>query len=191
LSVVYGIVEQHSGNIDIDTHPGHGTTVRIHLPALPAKSRCRVEEEAPIADFRGNGERILLVEDEEEVLEFLSTVLSQYGYSVFEAKTAEQALEVYDGQRGAFDLIFSDVVLPGKSGLDLIDDLYSRNPEAAFLLSSGYSDDKSQWPIIRERGLRFLQKPYPLPDLLRTVRAALKAKRRPTVHAGSPAGTTD
>lgn len=76
-----------------------------------------------------------------------------------------------------FHLIFSDVVLKDKSGLQLVEDIFSKKPGLKVLLTSGYTDQKSQWAIIKEKGYRFIQKPYALIDLLRTLREILEQRR--------------
>ncbi len=124
----------------------------------------------------GRGERILLVEDEDAVREFALRALREGGYTVYEANGADQAMEVFDGERGNFDLVFSDVVLPDRSGIGLATDLLAKKPGLHILLASGYTDQKSQWPAIREKGYRFLQKPYSLPDLLGTLREIMDAQ---------------
>jgi signal transduction histidine kinase/CheY-like chemotaxis protein len=173
LSVVYGIVKQHEGWVNVYSEPGQGSTLKIYLPASSLKVEEETEETISLEELQGNGERILLVEDEEEVREFTTMVLGENGYVVCEAASAEEALDIFDKEAGNFDLIFSDVVLPGKSGIQLVDQLISHKPEIRILLSSGYTDHKSQWPVIRERGFRFLQKPYGLTDLLRAIREAI------------------
>ena len=75
-------------------------------------------------------------------------------------------------------LVFCDVVLPDRDGPELVDQLLSRKPKLCILLTSGYTDQKSQWSVIRERGFRFLQKPYPIPNLLRAIRRAIEPSKR-------------
>jgi signal transduction histidine kinase/CheY-like chemotaxis protein len=173
LSVVYGIVKQHDGWVNVYSEPGQGSTLKIYLPASSLKAEDETKETISLKGLQGSGERILLVEDEEEVREFATMVLGENGYVVYDAANAEEALDIFDKEAGSFDLIFSDVVLPGKSGIQLVDQLISHKPEIRILLSSGYTDHKSQWPVIRERGFRFLQKPYGLTDLLRAIREAI------------------
>jgi PAS domain S-box-containing protein len=169
LSVVYGIVRQHDGWINVYSEPDRGTAFRIYLPADGETAVEESTESVQYDELKGGGQRILLVEDEEVVREFASRALRQSGYTVFEAKAADEALELFEKEGGRFELIFSDVVLPDKSGLRLVDDLLERVPNLRILLSSGYTDQKSQWPAIQEKGFRFLQKPYTLPDLLATI----------------------
>ncbi|MBD3367132.1 MAG: response regulator, partial [Candidatus Eisenbacteria bacterium] len=179
LSVVYGIVRQHDGWINVYSEPDRGTVFRIYIPA---DGDVAVEEACEAVEYdqlQGGGQRILLIEDEEVVREFASRALRQSGYTVFEAKAADEALEVFEKEQGRFELIFSDVVLPDKSGLRLVDDLLERVPDLRILLSSGYTDQKSQWSVIREKGFRFLQKPYTLPDLLATIQEMVHGEDDP------------
>ncbi len=76
---------------------------------------------------------------------------------------------------GNVDLVFSDVVLPTKSGLELVEEMQDSRPDVRVLLASGYTDTKSQWEAIRDRGFGFLQKPYGIGDLLRTIRETMGA----------------
>ncbi len=170
LSVVYGIVKHHEGWINVSSIFGRGSTFRIYLPASSEKSEDEERRADPFHYLHGSGERILLVEDEEGVRSFASEVLRESGYSVAEAANVHDALEIFEREKGDFHLILSDVVLPDKSGLHLVDQLLSYKPDLRVLLSSGYSDQKSQWRLIQEREFRFLQKPYALADLLQAVK---------------------
>jgi signal transduction histidine kinase/ActR/RegA family two-component response regulator len=173
LSVVYGIVKQHEGWINVSSKPGQGATFRVYLPAVSAKVAVETEGEAPSAEFRGNGQRILVVEDEGGVRAFASKVLGDNGYVVFEAADAEEAMAIFEREKGEFHLVFSDVVLPDTNGLQLADELLSRHPGLPMLMTSGYSDQKAHWPIIKKRKFPFLKKPWAVADLLRSVKEAM------------------
>jgi DNA-binding NtrC family response regulator len=95
-------------------------------------------------------------------------ILTGNGYTVVSVPDAEQALSVYESVDGDFKLIFSDVVLPGKDGVALVDELKLRDPELSILLASGYSPD-TDLNAIKDRGYRFLHKPYALPELLEAI----------------------
>ncbi len=172
LSVAYGIVRQHEGCIKVFGEPGQGATFKVYLPAVSVQPETEAEEAAPPEGLHGNGERILLVEDEETVRTLASTVLREDGYVVFEAATSEEALSIFEKADGAFRLVFSDVVLPGANGIHLVDSLLTREPHLKVLFTSGYADQKSQWSTVQERGFPFLPKPYSVADLLRAVRKA-------------------
>ncbi|MEW5803617.1 MAG: PAS domain S-box protein [bacterium] len=174
LSVAYGIVKQHEGWINVYSDPGKGSVFKIYLPALSAKAKKKEGEAIPLQKFQGKGERILIVEDEEEVRKLTVRILRDKGYSIIEASNVQEALEIFEQAKRKFDLVLSDVVLPDQTGIELVEQLLSRQPEIRVLLVSGYTDQKSQWPKIKERGFRFLQKPYDLAELLRTLREILE-----------------
>ncbi len=174
LSVIYGIVKQHEGWINVSSKPGLGTVFRVYLPASSVKSEDEARKADPVQKIQGSGERILLVEDEEGVRGFASEALRGSGYVVIEAANVQEALDIFEREKGDFHLILSDVVLPDNSGLHLVDQLLSYKPDLQVLLSSGYTDQKSQWLLIRERKFRFLQKPYALADLLQAVKEVME-----------------
>jgi PAS domain S-box-containing protein len=175
LSTVYGIVKQHKGWINVSSKRGKGTIFKVFLPAFFEEPEYKVKKENLLLDSHGEGERILLVEDEEGVRQFVAKALRDNGYVVFDASYAQEAIDIFKRENGTFHLVLSDVVLPDASGLYLIDELKLINSDIKVLFSSGYTDHKSQWPIIKKKGFKFLQKPYPLLDLLRVTKEAIQS----------------
>ena len=175
LSVVYGIVKQHEGWIEVKSKPDKGTLFHVFISAVPVKPEEETEKMISVEEFKGHGEKILVVEDEESVREFVRRALDRTGYQVHTASNDCEALDIFVREKKNFHLVFSDVVLPDKTGVELVEELRSRNPELRVLLCSGYVGWKSQWPLIEEKGFLFLQKPYALIDLLRTIREALNS----------------
>jgi two-component system cell cycle sensor histidine kinase/response regulator CckA len=173
LAVVYGIVSQHNGWIHVNSTPKKGSTFQVFLPGIEEKPDEWIEPKDQIETFRGAGEKILLVEDEEKVREFTGRALQRCGYTVFSCDSAEEALSTFQTEKQQIDLVFTDVVLRDKNGIDMIEEMLIHKPDLHVLLSSGYMDQKSQWPIIRERGFPFLQKPYALSDLLKATYNAI------------------
>jgi len=169
LSVVYGIMKQHNGWISVESNPGKGTCFKVYLPSTEQAAEIDVKGKISINKYNGQGKRILLVEDEEKVRESTCYGLNRSGYRVFSAGTAQEAREMFLKEQGNFHVILSDVVLPDKSGLALVDEFLSLNPNLKILISSGYTDQKVRWPEISEKGYRFLEKPYALGELLRIV----------------------
>ncbi len=170
LSVVYGIVSQHGGCIRVESEINRGTTFEIYLPALNQKKKERIKGMIPKKKrHRGKNQRILVVEDEEKVREFTTSGLSRSGYTVFSAADAKEAVNIFKRENGNFDVVISDVVLPGKSGIELVDGFRTQKPNIGILLSSGYTDYESRWPIIQENGFQFLEKPYTLNDLIEVI----------------------
>ncbi|NQT25975.1 response regulator [candidate division KSB1 bacterium] len=172
LSVVYGIIKQHEGWMDIQTQIGKGTTFDIYIPAVDQKVS-EEDEQISIDSLQGEGKRLLIVEDSEGVREFASLALRENGYQVTAAATVSEAIQMYDHEKGQFDLIITDVVLPDRTGLDLIRYVIEKKEDQKVLVSSGYTDHKSQWPVIVEKGYPFLQKPYAYVDLLKAVKKAV------------------
>jgi len=170
LSVVYGIVKQHEGWIHVTSERENGATFKIFLPIISEIPVIEPDESISIAQLQGNGERILLVEDEEIVRNYTVKMLRQNAYVVYEASNAIDAIKVFTEEDGKFDLCFSDVVLPDRTGIHLAEELLSLNPQLPVLMCSGYADCDSEWPVIQEKGFRFIGKPYSIVDLLQTLR---------------------
>jgi len=175
LTLVHRIVSQHKGWIQVDSELGRGSTFGVYLPALweETEKEC-AQEGTSLRSLGGRGERILLVEDEKSVREFSAKVLGQHGYIVIDVPDVQAAIDALDRASWQFDLVFSDVVLPDRSGLELAEQIRVRDAAFPILLSSGYTGQRSRWETIRERGFNFLQKPYTLTDLLGAVRDAIE-----------------
>ncbi|MBN2105446.1 response regulator [bacterium] len=174
LSVVYGIVKQHEGWITVESTPGEGSEFIIYFPVADEEYESEEGEGITVDTLYGTGERVLLVEDEDKVREFTARAIKKCGYQVFPTRSVQEALDVFENEKGRFDLIFSDVVLADQTGIELADELKKRNKNIRILLCSGYMDHKSQWPLIRQKGYQFLQKPYTLPELLQAIRDAVQ-----------------
>ena len=110
---------------------------------------------------------------------FAVRALRQGGYDVLEASSAEEAVELFRAEGSGIDLLFTDVVLSSRSGLELVDEIHELRPDVPALLSSGYADHKSHWDTIQERGLPFLKKPYAVSDLLERVRETIEDQPPP------------
>ncbi len=173
LSVVYGIVKQHGGWINVYSEPGRGTRVKVFIPASSMETAAASSALKTNRKFAGNGERILLVEDHLNVRSFAARTLREYGYMVVEAEHAIEALSRFNRDGGNYNLLFSDVVLPGKNGFLLAEELAGLNPRIKVLLTSGYTGARSQIDTIMEKRYPFLQKPYSMNDLLESVYSTL------------------
>jgi CheY-like chemotaxis protein len=168
LSQVYGFASQSGGDVRIDSAPGAGTTVTLLLPCNSGGgARREAEIHAGIEQNRAG--RILLVEDNEEVGEFAESLLGELGHKVVRVRSGEAALEAAldDG----FDAVFTDVVMPGMSGLELADQLAELRPHLPVILTTGYSDE-----IARSGagGRPVILKPYRLETLAAAIDAVLR-----------------
>jgi PAS domain S-box-containing protein len=174
LSVVYGIVKQHEGWINVHSEPGQGSVFTIYIPSISAKPEIVAQKQISPEEYDDNATRILLVEDEPQIREFVLNLLREVGYVVFEASRAKEAMDLFMREGGNFSLIFSDVVLPDLDGIQLIEQMRVLNPNIRVLLSSGYTGQKSQWDKIQNEEYPFIQKPYSITDLLRTIKNVIK-----------------
>jgi len=176
LSVVYGIVKQHKGWINVESSPNIGTIFKIYLPAVSIKPEKKQEAPVSLGDLIGKGERILVIEDEEAVMDITTKRLSENGYKVFAAANVKEAMDIFEKEKGDFDLVFADIVLPDGRGPELVDKLLELKPGIKVLYTSGYSDERSDWLAIKNVGYPYLQKPYLLNDLLKVVKDTLMEK---------------
>ena len=174
LSVVYGIVKQHNGWINVHSEPGGGTTFSVYFPALATGEEENLEQELSLMEFGGNGEKILFVEDETGVREISTKALRDYGYKVTEAVNAGEARKILEKQNGNFHVVVSDIVLPDKSGIELTENIHSLHPNIKILLTSGYADHRSHWTDVVKKGIPFLQKPYSMADLLKIIKEVVE-----------------
>ncbi len=174
LAVVYGIVKEHHGWITVSSTPGSGTVFKVYLPATVEEEHGEVR---PLLkrNVTGRGRKVLLVEDEKWVRKSTAMVLAENGYEVFEAADAEKALSLFYREKGRFDIVISDVVMPGRSGLQLVNPLLDINPRVPVLLCSGHLDDKSQLSQIIKRGLAYIQKPFDIHELLAAIEETINS----------------
>ncbi|MHB9155113.1 MAG: PAS domain S-box protein [Endomicrobiales bacterium] len=167
LSVVYGIVQQHGGWVNVYSEPGHGTTFRIYIPADEREQSREVKESEDREQWPGRGKRVLFVDDEESIRTVVAKILANNGYVVKTVGSAREAASVFQNESGGFDLVFSDVILPDLRGTQLVDELRAMKPSLKVLLGSGYTGEKID--DLQRKKYAFLQKPYDSADILRTI----------------------
>jgi PAS domain S-box-containing protein len=178
LAQVYGIVKQHEGHIDFTTGPGQGTTFTLYLPALSApQPPVTAVETEPLP--QGQGQTILVVEDETATRQALVESLEVLNYRVLEATNGQQALEVFEQHAGAIDLVLSDVVMPEMGGRALLHALQERDPAVRVVLLTGHPQAGQDFEDLRALGLRsWTLKPLSLEQLARIVAEALSPASR-------------
>ncbi len=168
LSQVFGFVKQSGGEVIVDSVPGEGATFALYLPRERNMTPIIADPEPAICPEQVSL-RILVVEDNPDVGKFAISALADLGHAIVFARDAEEALDLLDGQTTRFDVVFSDVMMPGMTGIELGREIRRRYPETAILLTSGYSE-----VISREgsHGFDLLRKPYSMGELAAALQRA-------------------
>jgi CheY-like chemotaxis protein len=171
LSMVYGFVKQSGGHIKIYSEEGHGTTIKMYLPPGTEAPLASGAAAAPI--IQGGHERILVVEDDKLVKDYVLTQLHSLGYATLDAANAAAALAIVEAGN-EFDLLFTDVIMPGAmNGRQLADELQKDRPGMKVLFTSGYTENAIIHHGRLDSGVLLLAKPYRKSDLAGMIRKAL------------------
>jgi two-component system NtrC family sensor kinase len=176
LSQVYGFVKQSGGHVKIYSEPGLGTSVKIYLPRSLAKAAETAQTSEEIANSSGN-ENILVVEDDSDVRAYVIETLRELNYNVMGAADGNQALSIVSGDRFDFDLLLTDVVLPGMNGRELADQIRQKRPGVPVLFMTGYSRNAIVHHGRLDPGVDLIQKPVTQEALVLRVREMLDARR--------------
>jgi PAS domain S-box-containing protein len=166
LSQVYGFVKQSGGDVQVESEVGRGTTFSLYLPKVAAPA-VPEREHAARPDGPVQRTRLLVVEDNPEVGDFATQLLSELGHETMLARSGAEALELLERHAGEFDLVFTDVVMPGISGIELGHEIRKRHPGMRVVLTSGYSHILAHEG---RHGFELLHKPYSVESLTSVLR---------------------
>ncbi|HEX4766209.1 MAG TPA: ATP-binding protein [Lichenihabitans sp.] len=182
LSQVFGFAKQSGGNIAVESEVGQGTVFTLYLPQVSRGGAATHDDAQAIPRDKGGGRRVLVVEDNTEVGTFSTQLLQDLGYNTTWAANGDEALALLHQDPAGFDVVFSDVVMPGMNGVDLGRRIRAGHPDLPVILTSGYSD------ILAgdgRHGFELLRKPYSVEDLSRVLRRASRAR---SLHPPGSAG---
>jgi PAS domain S-box-containing protein len=178
LSVVYGIVKNHNGLIDVKSRPMSGTAFRLYFPISDSEKTADepiVKPDIDPAPVSGAA-TVLVVEDEKNMLSLLEKVLLQQGYQVFTATDGEKALEIYQHHNGTIDVVLLDIGLPKLAGEDVLRKMKQQNPGVKVVIASGYLEPELKAKMDQAGVQYFLPKPY-LPDkVVKILQRAIEGK---------------
>ena len=171
LSQVYGFMKQSGGHIKIYSEPGDGTTIKLYLPRRDGDEADTSIAE-PEGSDHGRGETILIVEDDEGVRQYAAEILRDLNYQVIEAKDSAAALRLLDADK-KFNLLLTDVVLPGKNGRELATEVENRRPGTKIVFMTGYSRNAIVHQGRLDPGTELIPKPLTESALARKIRQVL------------------
>jgi CheY-like chemotaxis protein len=172
LSQVFGFAQQSGGDIAVRSTPGEGTTFTLYLPQATATAQRPVAAPLPVAPAPLLlPARILVVEDNNTVGQFSTAVLQDLGYRTHWAHDAQEALALLEADHQRFDLVFSDVIMPGMNGMELAQAIRQRWPGLPVVLTSGYSEVLA---ADTRHGFELVQKPYSVAALSRVIQQAIR-----------------
>jgi PAS domain S-box-containing protein len=174
LSMVYGIVQQHGGTIEVYSEIGLGTTFKIYLPAVEQPAE-QCPDSEPLLSTCNGGETILLVEDDDVVRDVGAKVLKGLGYRVLDAHGGPEAVLISTRHPGNIDLLLTDVVMPGMNGRTLANELLKTRPSLRVLFTSGYTQNFIVKRGVLDHGVHFLPKPFSPKTIAKKVYEALCA----------------
>ncbi len=185
LATVFNIVKQHNGFVHVQSELGRGTTFRVYLPVneTPAVSEFRpiLFDDLPV---RGGDETILLAEDHDGICEMAQTVLAAKGYHVLLAHDGEEAIQIFAAHRNTIALVLLDVIMPRKSGPEVLAAILELKPSVSVVFATGYSNESAVLAELVERGVVILRKPYSTSVLCRRVREVLDAATLKSLPVG-------
>ena len=171
LSMVYGFIKQSAGHIKVYSEEGQGTTIRMYLP--PGTGAVASDHSGADSKIESGHETILVVEDDRLVRDYVLAQLHSLGYATLDAANAAEALAIV-GSNPKFDLLFTDVIMPGPmNGRQLADEIMKNHPGLKVLYTSGYTEDAIIHHGRLDSGVLLLAKPYRKSDLARMIRKAL------------------
>jgi CheY-like chemotaxis protein len=171
LSMVYGIIKQHDGYINVFSESGKGTTFRIYFPLIAAAA---VETGAPAhAEIARGTETVLIAEDDKTVRDLTRHILEGAGYRVVEAADGEEAVQKFNDKMNRIDLLVFDIIMPRKNGKEAYLEIQKICPDIKALFMSGYTADAAYRKGVLEAGLDFVMKPLNPSNFLNKVRKIL------------------
>jgi CheY-like chemotaxis protein len=172
LSMVYNIVRQHGGFIDVYSEIGKGSMFSIYLPVFEGSGEASAQAARPKEPYRGSG-TVLVIDDEETIRIVAKAILSACGFTVILAEDGATGLDSFEKHADRINIVLVDMVMPKRSGRETIAEIRKRKPDVKIVLSSGFSRDEKVNEVLRQGADDFIQKPYTFDNLTEVLRRLL------------------
>lgn len=176
LSMIHSLIDNHQGHILVETQVGQGTTFKLLFPPYinqPNTNEKIIDEKTSLQAYTGQGEKILVVDDESSLATFVDNMLSDNGYQCVTRSSSIKALEVFSSAPMQFAMLITDQTMPALTGMGLIAQVRKYNPDLPVILMTGYSDTINKEEANRQ-GIAYINKPFNSEDLLSCVASSLK-----------------
>jgi CheY-like chemotaxis protein len=174
LAMVYGVVQQSGGWIEVSSKLGLGTSFNIYLPRADAQVTSQPDEASPQPELLQGSGTVLVVEDEEGVRKLTRRILESYGFHVLEAADAAEALRIGELYYQDINVLLTDVILPGMNGKTVAERLQRLIPQLKVIFTSGYPAEVISSHGVLDEGAGYLRKPFSSESLARKLREILK-----------------
>jgi len=170
LAVIHGIVKRCQGTIIVDSKIGKGSIFQIFFPAIDAE----ISEELELnKDLPHGNEKILCIDDEKQIIDFDQEILERLGYQVVTASTAAGALEIFKAAHDSFDMVITDMTMPGMTGLELAMEISNLSPEIPIILCTGYNSNISDYKTQEAGIIKIIMKPFAMHEIAFAIREVL------------------
>ncbi|MCX6121962.1 MAG: PAS domain S-box protein [Ignavibacteriales bacterium] len=176
LAVVFGVVKTHKGFVEVESELGKGTTFRLYLPVPSAIMPAPTDIQENVKEIPGGTETVLVVEDEETLMAFIQISLAAKGYTVLSAADGPEAVKIYRERQKEISMVFTDLGLPGMTGVEEINLIKKINPDVKIIVATGFLDPEMKSELLKAGVKKFILKPYTFEEILKLTREVLDEK---------------